>query len=220
MTTCARSENGQESPRSRLYEALAAYVQGMDSGSSGALLVGWYEFPHLRYGELSNLAWISLVEQLAFPGGIPSLKTEADEEVAIAALFDLLDEFLCRGSWPLEPKAPVPRVLRLGNSAARLRRGLDPLHVVATSRAHDDRCRRRRPGTDEIRRLRSHRQRDSPLRPLGRRGACPGQRSGDTPRFGNTERSMNCCLSQPAVTIHRRSDHDDVRRICRRRARR
>jgi excisionase family DNA binding protein len=76
------------------FDDLVSYVNGVDAGSSGALLAGFYEFLLLRLGEQDNLAWPGLVERIAFPGGVPRPRSTADEGVAVAALFDLLDEFL------------------------------------------------------------------------------------------------------------------------------
>lgn len=76
------------------FDSVVTYVQGLDAGTSGGLLTGFYEFLLLRLGEDSNLAWSGLVERLAFPIEVPRPRTPTDEAVAIGALFDLLDEFL------------------------------------------------------------------------------------------------------------------------------
>lgn len=79
--------------RARACRRLAG-AGGLDAGSSGAPLTGFYEFLYLRLDEQDNLAWPGLVERLAFPAGVHHPRTPADEALLIDFLFDLLDEFL------------------------------------------------------------------------------------------------------------------------------
>jgi len=85
------------------FNAVAAYVEGMNTGSSGALLVGWYEYLQLRLGERTNLYWPGIVIRVAFGDADPRKLEGQDEATAIEYLFDLLDEFLAevRGPWEI-----------------------------------------------------------------------------------------------------------------------
>jgi hypothetical protein len=80
------------------FDSVVTYVQGLDASTSWGMLTGFYEFLLLHLGEQSNLAWSGLVEWLAFPNGVPRPRTAAEEAVATATLFDLLDEFLAEFS--------------------------------------------------------------------------------------------------------------------------
>ena len=76
------------------YDTMVAYVQGMDDGASGSLLIGFREFLLLKLGQQDSLVWSGLVLRLAFGGERPRPLSEADDAAAIGSLFDLLDEFL------------------------------------------------------------------------------------------------------------------------------
>lgn len=78
--------------------------RGMDTGASGGLLAGFYEFLLLKLNEQDNLVWSGLVLRLAFGDNPPRALSEEDDAKAIDYLFDLLDEFLAeiRGAHALQ----------------------------------------------------------------------------------------------------------------------
>jgi hypothetical protein len=86
------------------YRTVSAFVLGIEYTHPDRPLDGFREFLVLRLGRGNNLVWTGLVLHLAFPGRDGGWGTVLDEPgadaVAIAALFDLLDEFLGRVAEP------------------------------------------------------------------------------------------------------------------------
>jgi len=76
------------------YDAVSAYVAGYDKGTGGTALAGFYEWLAVRFGRQAA-SWQQLVPELAF-GGLPPPRPFApqEDELALGALFDWLDEFL------------------------------------------------------------------------------------------------------------------------------
>lgn len=86
------------------YDSIVTYVEGIDAGASGALLVGFHEFLLLKLGEQDNLVWSGLVLRLALGDERSTPLSQEDDAKAIDYLFDLLDEFLAeiRGAHTLQ----------------------------------------------------------------------------------------------------------------------
>lgn len=83
----------------RNFSEACTFVSGFDAATDGGLLDGFS--PGSSIGPRATrpeLAWMSLVFRHAFPSEHPSMRatTPEDDEVAIAALFSLLDDT----SWP------------------------------------------------------------------------------------------------------------------------
>ena len=82
------------------FKQLVAFVRGLDFGQPGGLLAGFHEYLVLRLDDGDHLAWSSLVirlavddaERFARPDAAPL--TPSENQAAVEALFDALDEFL------------------------------------------------------------------------------------------------------------------------------
>lgn len=88
------------------YERMAQFLSGYDLGAQragGRGLDGVREWLLTRLGRSSSLVWTAIVLQLVFPGqdryDAEDLTPEQDEQ-ALKALFDLLDEFLAERDHP------------------------------------------------------------------------------------------------------------------------
>lgn len=77
------------------FDAVAAFVQGMDHAVGGCLLSGVREQLMTKLGRSSSLAWSEIALTLAFPNAPDprsSLQTPRGNVVAIDHLLKLLDE--------------------------------------------------------------------------------------------------------------------------------
>jgi len=76
------------------FDSCVAFVSGVDAGSDGSVLDGFREYLVLRLGGHSSLAFHSLVLLLTFDSVPTPPWTSEQDAVAVAGLFDLLDQFL------------------------------------------------------------------------------------------------------------------------------
>ena len=80
------------------FHDFTVFVRGCEAGNDWQLLAGFREWLVTRNGHGDNLVWEALVLHQAFPDGPPRrerLREEPElDEVAVGALFRLLDEFL------------------------------------------------------------------------------------------------------------------------------
>lgn len=76
------------------FEKLVAYIEGLNSGTSGRLLDGFREYLMLRLNEDSNLWWPHLVVKTRIPSASTRLSSPEDDRADVDAIFDVLDEFL------------------------------------------------------------------------------------------------------------------------------
>ncbi len=76
------------------YDKLVAFLEGLDIGAQNTVLDGFREYLILRLGEESSVWWPGLALRLTVPHAAPHPDTDADDQAAVAGLFDLLDEFL------------------------------------------------------------------------------------------------------------------------------
>ncbi|SMD25207.1 hypothetical protein [Lentzea albidocapillata] len=79
------------------FVAAAAFVNGCDAGNSWRLLDGFREWLATGLGDGANLSWQALVVRHSLSGGSPNspaeLVGEGENSVAVARLFELLEEF-------------------------------------------------------------------------------------------------------------------------------
>lgn len=79
------------------FVAAAAFVNGCDAGNSWRLLDGFGEWLATGLGDGANLSWQALVVRRSLLGGSPNspaeLVGEQENSVAVARLFELLEEF-------------------------------------------------------------------------------------------------------------------------------
>jgi hypothetical protein len=80
------------------FDVVAAFIQGFDAAYEGGVLIGFKEWIVLRLGYGTNLYWVPLVLDAAFPDQKPGAMfgvslSAADEKKAIDKLFELLDAF-------------------------------------------------------------------------------------------------------------------------------
>jgi hypothetical protein len=76
------------------YDIVSAYVAGYDKGTGGTALAGFYEWLAVRFSREAT-SWQHLIPELAFGGLQPPRPFSPEEdERALGALFDWLDEFL------------------------------------------------------------------------------------------------------------------------------
>lgn len=76
------------------YPSAVAFVAGVDHGSEFAVLDAFREYLVLQLGHGNNLGWESLVLQLRLPADFSRPLSAENDQLAVAGLFDLLDEFL------------------------------------------------------------------------------------------------------------------------------
>lgn len=76
------------------YDGAVAFVSGVDGGSEFTALDAFREYLVLQLGHGANLGWPSLVLQLRLPADVTRPLSAENDQLAVAGLFDLLDEFL------------------------------------------------------------------------------------------------------------------------------
>ncbi|HEX2904450.1 MAG TPA: helix-turn-helix domain-containing protein [Jatrophihabitans sp.] len=81
-------------PAPLTFDRLAAYLEGMNAGSRGALLDGFREYCILRLGTADHRVWPTLVRRLRIGDLVGEPLTPAQDADLVEFTFELLDEFL------------------------------------------------------------------------------------------------------------------------------